>query len=300
MSQLFHRLKSLYVLNVVMQYQSFSQAAHQLHMTQSAVSQHIKQLEAEVGMLFVRSTRSVEPTELALSLCDALNSGFALLEKGWEQARYPGQQSLTISLLPSFASNWLLPRLPSFSALHPEIELRLSLSTENIDFNRCPDDAGIRYGFGNYPDLIVRHLMDDYIFPVMSPLLAVQISLDDLMNFTLIRDDEEDYCNWEGWLRLAGCPYLKPKRFLTISDSSLGIKAAIAGQGIALTRQSLIIDELKNGTLVKPFTCELKSPFSYYLVIPERSRNNPLLRVFSEWLMAQLVQVQQTNVPLCL
>lgn len=291
MSNLFHRLKSLYVLDVVLQTHSFSLAAERLCMTQSAVSQHIKQLEAEVGLLFVRNTRSIDPTALARQLSEMLRSGFGTLESGWSKAQHPSQKSLTISLLPSFASNWLIPKLPSFSEQYPDIELRLSLSQENIDFNRSHVDAGIRYGYGNHPDLIVKPLMDDYLFPVMSPVLGENVTLDDLVQFTLIRDDSEDFCNWEGWLKYAGRPDLNPTRFLTISDSSLGIKAAISGQGIALARKSLIMDELASHVLYKPFPYELKSPFSYFLVMPIRSRNNPQLRVFIDWIMTQIHQM---------
>ncbi len=288
MSKLFHRLKSLYVLDAVLQNGSFSRAAEKLYMTQSAVSQHIKQLEDELGPLFVRQSRALQTTGLADCLRGSLKKGFAELEYGWAQANQPTQRTLTISVLPSFASNWLIPRLERFSTQYPEIELRLSMSDQRVDFERVTIDAGIRYGQGDYPDLISRHLMDDYLFPVMSHQLPRPLTIDDLADYTLIRDNSGEHFNWEGWLAQAGKPDLQPKRYLAISDSSLMIKAAMTGQGIALGRRSLVQDELTSGLLYRPFLPELKSPFAYYLVMPQRSRNHKELKLFVAWLTEEI------------
>ena len=288
MSTLFHRLKSLYVLDVVLQTGSFSLAAEKLYMTQSAVSQHIKQLETDIGPLFIRQTRALQPTAQAENLRNNLKKGFSELEYGWNQATQPDQKTLTISVLPSFASNWLIPRLDRFSEQYPEIELRLSMTDQQVDFDRANIDAGIRYGQGDYPDLITKHLLDDYIFPVMNCSYRQNLTLDDLTEQVLIRDNSADYFNWEGWLKLVGKPELQPKRYLTISDGSLMIKAAMAGQGIALGRKSLVMDELTSGMLCQPFPQEMKSPFSYYLVMPPRSRDHKELKLFIRWLMEEI------------
>ncbi len=288
MSTLFHRLKSLYVLDVVLQTGSFSLAAEKLYMTQSAVSQHIKQLETDIGPLFIRQTRALQPTALAEGLRNNLKKSFSELEYGWNQAMQPDQKTLTISVLPSFASNWLIPRLDRFSEQYPEIELRLSMTEQQVDFGRSNIDAGIRYGQGDYPDLITKHLLDDYIFPVMNCSYRQNLTLDDLAEQVLIRDNSADYFNWEGWLKLAGKPELQPKRYLTISDGSLMIKAAMAGQGIALGRKSLVMEELTSGMLCQPFPQEIKSPFSYYLVMPPRSRDHKELKLFIRWLMEEI------------
>ena len=288
MSTLFHRLKSLYVLDVVLQTGSFSLAAEKLYMTQSAVSQHIKQLETDIGPLFIRQTRALQPTALAESLRNNLKKGFSELEYGWNQAMQPDQKTLTISVLPSFASNWLIPRLDRFSEQYPEIQLRLSMTEQQVDFGRSNIDAGIRYGQGDYPDLITKHLLDDFIFPVMNCSYRQSLTLDNLAEQVLIRDNSADYFNWEGWLKLVGKPELQPKRYLTISDGSLMIKAAMAGQGIALGRKSLVMDELTSGMLCQPFPQEMKSPFSYYLVMPTRSRDHKELKLFIRWLMEEI------------
>ena len=292
MSKLFHRLKSLYVLDSVLQTGSFSLTAEKLFMTQSAVSQHIKQLEDEIGLLFVRQNRQLQPTDLAEILRPQLKQGFVELEHGWATATQPKQKTLTLSVLPSFASSWLLPRLERFSAAYPDIEIRLSMTEQQVDFERSNIDAGIRYGLGNYPELITRHLMDDFLFPVANQNQFPDLTINTLSQLTFIRDNSADYFNWEGWLALAGQPELQPKRYLFISDGSLMIKAAIAGQGIAMGRRSLVHDELQSGLLYQPFDTELKSPFSYYLVMPPRSRNCPELKAFTLWLFEEIQQFE--------
>lgn len=294
MSKLFHRLKSLYVLDSVLQTGSFSQTAEQLLITQSAVSQHIKQLEDEIGLLFVRQNRVLQPTDLAEALRSKLKQGFVELEHSWSLATQPKQKTLTLSVLPSFASSWLLPRLERFSSAYPDIEIRLSMTEQQVDFDRSNIDAGIRYGLGNYPNLITRHLMDDYLFPVASRTQFPTMSIDDLTQQTLIRDNSAEYFNWEGWLELVGKKHLQPKKFLFISDGSLMIKAAIAGHGIALGRRSLVHDELNSGLLYRLFAEELKSPFSYYLVMPPRSRTCPELKAFTQWLVDEIQQFDLT------
>ncbi len=295
MSTLFHRLKSLYVLDVVLQTGSFSLAAEKLYMTQSAVSQHIKQLETDIGPLFIQQTRALQPTAQAENLRNNLKKGFSELEYGWNQATHPDQKTLTISVLPSFASNWLIPRLDRFSEQYPEIELHLSMTEQQVDFGRSNIDAGIRYGQGNYPDLITKHLLDDYIFPVMNCSYRQNLTLDDLAEQILIRDNSADYFNWEGWLKLVGKPELQPKRYLTISDGSLMIKAAMAGQGIALGRKSLVMEELTSGMLCQPFPQEMKSPFSYYLVMPPCLRDHKELKLFIQWLMEEINQFKKLS-----
>ncbi len=166
------------------------------------------------------------------------------------------------------------------------------MTEQKADFDRSSIDAGIRYGLGNDPELITRHLMDDYLFPVISCNHKTDMTLDELAEHVLIRDNSADYFNWEGWFALAGRPDLQPKRYLTISDSSSMVKATLAGQGIALGRRSLVQDELSSGILCRPFPQELKSPFAYYLVMPPRSRDNHKLKLFTRWLIEEITRFQ--------
>ncbi len=294
---LMHRLKALAVLEAVLRTGSFSRAAEQLFITQSAVSQHIKQLESELGPLFERMPRQLKATARAERLRPYLSQGFAQLEEGWRQLKNQDEDRVvTVTLLPSFASRWLLPRLPSFSHCCSDIELRLSMSDQLQDLHASGLDLAIRFGRGNYPGLQVTHLMDDELFPVASPaLLAVQGAPQtpaELERFILLKDNSLESFNWSSWLRLAGVPEFRPRHNLTISDSAQLVNMALAGQGIALARRSLVASELQQGTLVQLFDLVLPCPFAYYLLQTPRTHLRPAVQCFVRWLQKEIAQDQ--------
>ena len=302
MSVLMHRLKALAVLEAVLRTGSFSRAAESLFITQSAVSQHIKQLEGELGLLFERLPRQLKPTPRAERLRPFLQQGFAQLEEGWRQIQNRDEESVvTITLLPSFASRWLLPRLAQFTACCPEIELRLAMSDQLQDLQISAIDLAIRFGRGNYPGLQVTHLMDDELFPVASPGLLAREGAPatpaELARFTLLKDNSLESFNWSSWLRLAGVTEFVPSHNLTISDSAQVVNMALAGQGVALARRSLVGTELQNGTLVQLFDLLLPCPFAYYLLQTPRTMLRPAVQRFVLWLQQQIAQdkvVQET------
>lgn len=295
MSVLMHRLKALAVLEAVLRTGSFSRAAESLFITQSAVSQHIKQLEGELGLLFERLPRQLKPTPRAERLRPFLQQGFAQLEEGWRQIQNRDEESVvTITLLPSFASRWLLPRLAQFTACCPEIELRLAMSDQLQDLQISAIDLAIRFGRGNYPGLQVTHLMDDELFPVASPGLLAREGAPatpaELARFTLLKDNSLESFNWSSWLRLAGVTEFVPSHNLTISDSAQVVNMALAGQGVALARRSLVGTELQNGTLVQLFDLLLPCPFAYYLLQTPRTMLRPAVQRFVLWLQQQIAQ----------
>ena len=295
MSVMMHRLKALAVLEAVLRTGSFSRAAESLFITQSAVSQHIKQLEAELGLLFERTPRLLTPTARAERLRPYLMQGFAQLEEGWRQMKNKEEDRVvTITLLPSFASRWLLPRLASFSNCCPQIELRLAMSDQLQDLHATGLDLAIRFGSGHYPGVEVIHLMDDELFPVASPALLARegapITPKELARFTLLKDNSLESFNWSSWLRLAGLPEFKPYHNLTISDSAQVVSMALAGQGIALARRSLVGAELQNGSLVQLFDLVLPCPYSYYLLQTPRTMLRPAVQSFVRWLKHEVAQ----------
>lgn len=297
MSALMHRLKSLAVLETVLRAGSFSRAAAQLFITQSAVSQHIKQLESELGMLFERQAGRLIPTAKAECLRSYLTNGFAQLEEGWQQAQTrTADQVVTVTTLPSFASRWLVPRLSQFSQLHPEIALQLVINDQVQELHAAGLDLAIRFGMGSYPGLRVELLMQDELFPVASQALLDRqgepAKPEDLVRYTLLNDNSHDSINWPGWLQRVGLGEVKPAHNLTISDSAQNILMAMAGQGIALARRSLVADELANGALVRLFDITLPSPFAYYLVQTERSALRPAVRTFVRWLQQEVLHFQ--------
>ena len=297
MTVLMHRLKALAVLETVLRTGSFSRAAEQLFITQSAVSQHIKLLEAELGLLFERTPRQLKPTARAERLRPYLSQGFAQLNEGWRQLKCQDEERVvTVTLLSSFASRWLLPRLPSFSRCCPDVELRLSMNDQLLDLQTSAIDLAIRFGPGNYPGLQVTHLMDDELFPVASPaLLAVQgtpQSPAELERFILLKDNSLESFNWSSWLRLAGVTDFQPRHNLTISDSAQVVNMALAGQGIALARRSLVASELQNGTLRQLFERVLPCPYAYYLLQSPHRAPRPAVQCFVRWLQQAIAEDQ--------
>ena len=295
MSDLMHRLKALAVLQAVLETGSFSQAAQRLFITQSAVSQHVKQLEATLGPLFVRGPRQLIPTPLAEGLRPYLSQGFAQLQAGWQQAQgRQDNQVVTITVLPSFASCWLFPRLPSFNRCCPEIELRLSVSDQVQDLTAGGLDLAIRFGQGQYPGLVVERLMDDELFPVAAPsLLASQgtpASPADLADYLLLRDNSPPTMNWPGWLAKAGQRDLAVRYGMMVSDAGQLLGMAQAGLGIALARRSLLGTSLEDGRLTRLFDIGLLSPFAYYLVQRPQSAGRPAVGRFVRWLRQEIRQ----------
>lgn len=293
MSTLMHRLKSLAVLDCVLRVGSFSRAAEQLFITQSAVSQHIKQLEAELGRLFDRLPGQLRPTLRAERLRPYLANGFAQLDEGWQQAHsQPSDQVVTVTTLPSFASRWLVPRLSQFSQQFPDIALRLVINDQVQDLHAGGLDVAIRFGPGHYPGFAVTPLMRDELFPVASPALLSRIGSparpEDLLGYPLLNDNSHASINWPGWLAYACGSELTLAHHLTISDAAQNMLMAIAGQGVALARRSLISDELTNGALVRLFDIALPSPYAYYLVQTERSMLRPAVQTFVDWLQQEV------------
>jgi LysR family glycine cleavage system transcriptional activator len=267
---------------------SFKAAAEDLHVTPGAVSQQIKLLEDRLGApLFVRRTRRIELTEAGRVLLVPTQQAFRLLADA--AARVRGADSnriLTVSLLPSFAALWFVPRLGRFRVRHPDIDVRISATPRLADIGRDEVDVVIRYGLGDYPGLHVEHLLADDLFPVCSPkLLEGPVPLRepaDLANHTLLHDELRQ--EWGLWMRAAGVEGLDISRGPSFSLWELAFQAAIAGQGVALGRSTLVGEYLATGKLVKPFTISSHSRFGYYLVcLPERARE-PKIAALRAWL----------------
>jgi LysR family glycine cleavage system transcriptional activator len=197
---------------------------------------------------------------------------------------------LTISTLVSLATKWLLPRLPSFQDAFPNIDIRVTASTELVDFRKGGIDAAIRYGFGDWKGLQADWLMSDEIFPVCSPKLltgpkAIK-SPADLANQTLLQVSGMTSNDWNMWLRAAGLPEkLAEGTRLTFDLTMMAVQAAIDGLGICIGRTTYVDDDLKVGKLVAPFNLRLKSDLGFYLVSPIDIANSKKVMAFRCWLI---------------
>ena len=273
---------------------SFKAAAEELHVTPGAISQQIKLLEERVGVpLFVRRARAIDLTEAGRVLLPATQHAFRLLTDAYVRARETdGTAVLTVSLLPSFAALWFVPRLGRFRARHPDVDVRISATPKLADLERDDVDIVIRYGLGNYPDLHVEHLISEDVFPVCSPALRdgplPLAKPEDLARHTLLHDENRQ--EWSLWLRAVGIEGIDASRGPSFSLWELALQAAVAGQGVALGRSTLVTQYLQTGQLVRPLDISSPSEWGYYFVcLPERLAEQKIT-AFRDWLRDEVTR----------
>lgn len=268
---------------------SFTAAGRALHVTPSAVSHQVRGLEEQLGLrLFERRPRALRLTPAGARAYAVSRDTFDRLARGLR--RLPARsRSLTVSVLPSFAAGWLLPRLPHFQADHPGIDLRLHATQEPADLQGGEADVAIRYGRGRYPGLRSERLLSDEAFPVCTPGLARGLQRpDDLRGMVLLHDEVRGaHGGWAAWLAAAGARRVGAARGVRFSDARLLLQAALAGQGVALCRSVLVGDELASGRLVRPFGLALPSRYHYALVMPASAAARPEVRAFREFVVQE-------------
>lgn len=291
MSRRLPPLNSLKAFDSAARHLSFTKAASELHVTQAAISHQIKSLEEWLGIsLFRRGTRSLLLTDAGQAYRPKIRNALDLIEEA-TNAIDVGEQTgkLTVTVLQSFASSWLVPRLGSFQQAHPEIDVRISATDDMVDFTSEDIDCGIRYGSGTYKGLHVEHVMDEVIFPVCSPdLLAGECPLEqpeDLANHTLIHDMMA--ADWKFWLESNGVKDVDPNRGPTYSHSYMVFQAARQGQGVALGRSILVQSSLDDGRLVRPFKGSMSALAAYYFVCPQHAASRPKVKAFRDWIMTE-------------
>lgn len=269
---------------------SLKDAARELHLTPSAVSRRIQSLEAELEVaLFVREAGGVRLSEAGQHYLEAVGEALAALDAASASLR-PGPDAAVVrlSVLPSFASHWLVPRLPAFEAEVPGIEVRLEATTRYADLARDPIDAAIRFGTGPWPGLRADRLAPLTFFPVCSPrLVAGATPLRDVADLALHTWLEEAHVpgTWERWLDAAGHPDVSPPRMLVYDHAQLLLDAAIAGQGVGIMTDILAVRSLEAGELVAPFALRAPTDHAYHLVTPEGRALPPALARFREWIL---------------
>ena len=274
---------------------SLTKAAESLHVTHGAISHQIKSLESDLGVRLVeRAGRGIRLTEEGERFAARVRTAFAeLITAVQEIATRANPRLLRVSVVPSFAARWLLPRIGRFVAAHPDIDLDVSSNMANVDFQRDDADVAIRYGLGQWDGVRVEHLLDDSFFPVCSPRIAGGVPKHpaDLARYTLLRADEL----WKPWFEAAGLDLPEPARGALFNDSSHMMQAAAEGQGIALGRATLLGNDERNGVLVRPFAIETPGARRFYLVYPPRNAESPKLATFRGWLHAEIAADRKAN-----
>lgn len=291
-------LNALRVFDAAARHLSFTKAADELAVTPAAVGQQIRSLEDLLGVvLFVRGSRALELTPEAERSLPALRDGFARFEEAVQEMQAgQGGHSLTVSAPPSFAAKWLVPRLGRFAEAQPQMQVRLLASTELVDFTQANVDLALRYGGGRYDDVRAEHLMDEQVVPVCAPALASGpkplAHAADLAAHVLIHDesslDDDQSPTWPMWLKAAGVIHPFADRGLSFNQSALVIEAAMAGRGVALAKKALAQADLDAGRLVMPLQSTTRAGFAYWIVAPEAQWRQKKVRLFIDWLRAEV------------
>jgi LysR family glycine cleavage system transcriptional activator len=290
-------LNALRAFEAAARHLSFAKAADELSVTPAAISQQVATLEGTLQVpLFKRLPRGVVLTEAAQAMLPELRAGFDLLAAGLSRARERmARRHLVVSLTPSVAAKWLMPRLERFTTRHPQIDVRLDTTTRLVDFAREEVDLALRYGAGKWPGLAVERLLQEEVFPVCSPKLvrgakALRTPAD-LRHHTLIHDASmparAGFPQWSVWLHAAGAGQVDASRGLHLDASMLAVQAAIDGQGVALGRSVLVSDDLSSGRLVRPFALAVPLRFGYYVVHPRKPAARDAVDAFKAWLHAE-------------
>lgn len=286
-------LNGLRAFEAAARHLSFTLAASELNVTQTAISHQIRRLEEELGIrLFVRQNRALALTAEARDYLPGVRAAFNDLRLATDRLlRKDDDKVLTVSTLASFAAKWLLPRLTDFQEHHPGIDVRITTSTSLVDFQRDNVDAAIRYGRGQWPGLRADWLMADELFPVCSPsLLRGDKPLrcpEDLKSHMLLHTSNANSDDWRLWLTAAGLPAdIARQPGITFDMIFMTIQAAIDGIGVAMGRTSYVQDDIAKGRLVVPFKIALPADAGFYLVAPEGRREAPKLAAFREWMIA--------------
>jgi LysR family glycine cleavage system transcriptional activator len=289
-------LNGLCAFEAAARHGSFVRAAADLRVTKAALSHRIRRLEEQLGAtLFIRRTHGLALTPAGAAYLPEVRAAFAALRIATDDLlRSRGGRVLLVSVTPTLAAKWLVPRLPAFYGTHPGIEVRINTSMHMVDFARESVDMAIRYGLGIWPGLRSDRLrMTDNVFPVCSPALlsgALRTPADLAAHSLLSVDYQRD--EWRHWLDTAGiAPAVAQdllRRALTFDVAYMALEAAIDGQGVALGYAPYVEADLAAGRLVAPFNLTLPCTvgFDAYLVCPQRVAQAPEIGAFRDWLLA--------------
>lgn len=275
---------------------NFTRAADELSVTQGAVSHQVRSLEDWFGFpLFERHKREVHLTQKGETYLSFVRAMLNELHSVTQAVRgQTSDETLCISVPESFAVNWLISRLGSFTEQNPNLTIRLTSQNQIDDQGKIVGEEGshwvdlrIRYGRAKWPGLRVSKLFDEYIFPVCHPNYGGEKlkQLSDIGSHTLIHDDMQ--MSWANWLRSVGAEHIVAPHGPAYSHSHMALLAASFGQGIALGRSTLVEDYISCGKLKKLFDFSVPSEHAYYLLCQERMAQIPKIDAFKSWILQQ-------------
>ena len=282
-------LNALRTFEAVASRLSFTRGAEALNVSPAAVSSQIRALEQRLNQsLFLRHGRQVTLTEAGNKLLPGVQRGLAELRQAVEVVTQDSSEGvLNISMMPSFLQKWLMPRLVGFYSAQPNIDLRINADNAMVDFDQSDMHAAVRFGSGKWPGLKAQKLTDDWILPVCSQQLLDKIgpinSVQELKQRKLLFVESNI---WDAWFRVMG-KSTRDSRWSNLNDSISVLMAAEQGEGIALSRWSLVARDIGAGRLVRPVDAVVKADGSSYFVAPPHYFDLPKVAAFREWLLGQ-------------
>jgi LysR family transcriptional regulator, glycine cleavage system transcriptional activator len=286
-------LNALRSFEAVARHQSFTKAAVELNVTQGAASRQVRSLEAFLEQpLFERASRQIILTQPGIFYAALVKEALDRIEAGTVEliSAREGGGTLSIGMLPTFGTRWLIPRLMSFQEQHPEIVLNLVSNDGPLDFATQRIDVAVRFGHGDWSDAVADPLMAEEITVVCSPALMSGAdpltSLDALRHHRLLQHTTRPEA-WEHWFRAVDFRPTDVHWGPRLEHFFMVIQAAIAGLGVALLPRLLIEDEVQNGVLVVPFPKRVAGPGAYYVVTPKAKYELPRIRTFREWIIQE-------------
>ncbi len=287
----FPPLDAIRVFDTVARHGSFTRAAAELNMTQSAISYQIKLLENYVdGPLFVRQARGVALNERGEAVAPIVRRALADLSQSFRKLREDSNSALVISTSQSIAGSWLAPRLGNFQTFHPEYKLRIDISPAMADLENDGIDIGIRTGKGQWPGLKSHILFAQTFTPVCSPHYIERegrpATPAEMLNHVLI--DPNDVW-WPIWFSVAGlaADAAMTRTSIDVNTQQMAAILAVAGSGIALVSPSFVSEELKSGRLVQLYDIMAASGSNYYLAYAENRKTHPKIRAFRDWILKE-------------
>ncbi|WBU51632.1 transcriptional regulator GcvA [Kosakonia pseudosacchari] len=289
---------TLRAFEVATRHTTFTAAAAELCITQSAVSHQLKNLEEIWGLPLFQRGKTLSLTPAGAALAPLVREFFSKLETTLADLReQKGRVRLRVNTTYSFALKWLLPRLPGLARLHPEILVTLESTDQAINFASTDADVAIRFGHGNYPALHTEFMFREQLFPVASPALLQRFGTPDepaeLLRYPMLTRDGADLVpKWDAWFKQVGVNTDVLHENVRFADTNMTIEAALLGQGIALARSGHVEKEIADGSLVRLFDVPFPSPAAYYFVCPQGIETQPHIVTFRSWLLAESQQAQ--------
>jgi len=296
--------RSLFVFEAAARCLNFKQAAAELNVTQPSVSHTMRELEQAIGVkLFSRSNRGVELTQQGRALYECVSAGFGQIERGLKRIQAASTHYITFAASASLTSHWLVPKLPLFQQLHPQIKIKLLASDHDVEATG-EIDVTIRMHPRSFEHKSCWYLADEVIFPVCAPFYLENApplhSIEDLPNHRLIHafDLYRQRCKWNDWFRLMGFPMItvNPEPDLVFNNHQMATQSALAGMGVALGWSFTEDLPLTNGRLVRPLgNPEVRTGNAFFLIANPQSRHFKAIKLLASWIISQVSAVKTAH-----